>query len=184
MATTQQKLLKLAPTLVVLGLSGYSVWSNQDSTRANDKSETLPTVTPAQLKPPIPSVPEHNPFVLKDHAAPRAPITHSAPKVDLIATVHSMTLNATYISNGKTTAIINGHVYGVGDAVAKAAGNKDLVITAILADRVRLAQGDLSVELSFSDHSPVPEHQVGKGDHHNSEPSAEQVTKKRDKNQQ
>ncbi len=175
MATTQQKLLKLAPTMVVLGLSGYAVWSNQDSTHA---------VTPAQLRPPMPSVPEHNPFVLKEHAAPPAPVTHSAPKVDLTATVHSWTLNATYISGGKATAIINGHVYGIGDAVAKAAGNKDLVITAILTDRVRMAQGNLSVELPFSDHSPAPEHTVAKGDHHNPEASGEQVAKKKDKSPQ
>jgi hypothetical protein len=184
MATTQQKLMKLAPTMVVLGLSGYGVWSNQDSSRAGDKAETLPTVTPTQLRPPMPPSPEHNPFVLKGHAAPPVVVSHSAPKVDLIAMVHSMTLNATYISDGKATAIISGHVYGLGDAVARAAGNKDLVITKILADRVQLTQGDLNVELAFSDHSPAPEHMVSKGDHHNSDSSAEQYVKKRDKSPQ
>jgi len=153
MATNKAKLMKAAPILVVLGLATYAVWSNRNSGWTNNKPETLPSISPALLRPSLPPAPEHNPFVLKQQPVVARPSPPSEIQVDLSASVRSMTLNATCLSGGTGEAMINGHLYAVGDAVAQAAGSKDLILAEVFEDRVRLAQGDRSVDLAFPERS-------------------------------
>src|ERR1051326_2758281 len=133
MNTTQAKLMKMAPTAVVLAIAGYGVWANQDETKSAEKGEALPTVTAAQLTPTVPAPIARDPFTLKADnrvVKPKTEPKHSQPvkpegptPAELAALVHGLTLNGTYVSDGKGMAIINGNVYAVGEKLQGNAHN-------------------------------------------------------------
>ena len=163
---------KSAPVLVVLTLAGYCCWSALDGTSAGsaDKRNEVPTIAPALLKPALPAAPERDPFGMKSAAlvatkegtklvAPgstdKTPLEKPAspPPVDLAALLRGLTLSATCVSDGGGTAIINGKLYGAGEALRGAGGAQTLLVEEIHHDRVVLRHEEQTMELVFANRS-------------------------------
>ena len=173
---TTAKLMKLAPTLILIACLGYTSYSLHESLPARPSGSSEIAKGLAGVEEILVSGADkveqligeaRDPFLVKpkvspppDGAQPESHLSAQAASDRLAELVGDMTLEATFFQGRDQIAIIDGRIYSRGQALRSSDDSKEptsrLVLTVVLPSRVILRGNNRNYVLSYPDQLGTP----------------------------